>query len=412
MPVKYNLSAEDSEEINILINDFYYNIENEFEKLSFLDIVTDMTCKREEFYDQFLQVHQEVRETNHKIRHFILMKVNKIKKENTHTVPLMDIIGAFSNETEKKYWELVQHLYILLEASCDDSQDDVISTITVELQKRHDKEQEMFLEKQAKEQQQLLILEEKQKSRDERAKKQQIPDVDEMLSHLDNNPEVMEIFNKMSGGASTKNMNQALKQAMKENPEMTNMFKSAISMMGDSEDANNDMMSVLEQFMPKVDMECHTNIVLLNKIYNDIIYVFSTNDDNNTNIKDRIITKTKMYRSIIEKGKLTPDEIVACIWKITTHDEMKDYIVNMSKTEITMELVLSIATEVLPKDWIDNFGDIEKIKSMCSGMSGGGIDIVSMMDMFKSANPGVSEPEIILTEEQMLELEKYYDENK
>lgn len=431
----YKLVQEDKNDIDFLINNFYNDIEHEFEKLSFLDIVSDITCERDNFLNEFVKVHQEIRQTNHKIRHFILMKTNKIKKENANTIPLMDIIGAFSNDIEKKYWDMTQHVYIMLESACDDKQDEVINTITIELQKRDDKLKEQMLEIEAKKQRELDIIERKNKAREERAEKQKLPDIDEMLSHMDNNPEMMEMFNKMSGGASTNDMGNTIKQAMNENPEMTSMFKNAMAMMKESgDDSDMDVMGIVEQFIPNIDMNCHTNVVLLNKIYNDIVYVFSTAENETSDIKDRLMDKITSYRHIIESGKLTPEEIISCIWKISTHEDMKNYIINMEKTELNFAIALDIATTILPDGWTDKLGDlgnmagmgdlgalkdlagpdmIEKMKEMAGtmGVNSGNMDIGSIMNMFNGANLGKPEAEPELTEEQMLELEKYYDDN-
>jgi hypothetical protein len=177
----------------------------------------------------------------------------------------------------------------------------------------------------------------------------------------------------------------------------------------DNTENNFDVMGMISQFMPDLDMTCNTNMVLMNKIYKDIIYIFSTDMDGIILLEDRIKDKIAIYRELITNEKLTVNEMMSCLWKISTNETMKNYITEMNKADITIEMMITLGTEFVPQEMIDQVGGIDVIKGMLSGSEGG--DITSMMSMFGKMNCDTKpeDEEIPLTEAQMKELEDYYD---
>jgi hypothetical protein len=406
MEKTYKLSSNITNEITTLINDFYVKIDAVAGKLVFLEIIEGISCSQDQFLNEFMIVHQELHNGSiNKIRHFILMKAGKINKDLKNKIPLLDIINTFPTDVEQDYWNLIHYLYILLESSLSDKQDEIVNTLVQEIDKRATKHMEMEIACQAKIEHDKQIAEQ----RIVRQKDTEIPDISEMMKHMDNNPEIMEMFSQMSGAdMSSDSINKALKQAMTDNPEMTNMFTSVMSTMKNAESMENiDIMGMVHQFMPSLDMTCHTNIVLINKLYKDIVFIFSTDDDANSTIKDRVSAKITIYNDLIANNKITPSELASCMMRISTNEEMKDYITNMEKAEVSMDIIISLVLEFVPKEMVEKFGDIEAIKEMVSGLGIG--DISKIIEMFSGASAPVEEEP--LTEAQELELEKFYDQN-
>jgi len=146
---------------------------------------------------------------------------------------------------------------------------------------------------------------------------------------------------------------------------------------------------------------------LVNKIYKDIVFIFSTDDDANSTVKDRVTSKIAIYQDLITNGRVTPSEMAACLMRISTNEAMKQYITDMEKAEVSMDLVIEFAIQFLPTEITSKFGDIETIKKLMAEIGTG--DISKIIAMFSGAAPTVEE--VALTEEQEQELEKYYDEH-
>lgn len=409
MEKTYNMTENVMLEINTLIDEFYEEIDNTAGKLIFLEIIDKVSCDKKDFLSQFINVHQELRTGSiNKIRHFILMKRAKLNKDIRNKIPLLDIIDTFPAELQENYWNMIHLIYIILESLCTDTKEEIINTLKVEIEKRaHIKVTDENTRLEKIEHEKNIA---KARLSNEAKRESKMPDLSEMMKHMDDNPEIMDMFAQMTGTQmTTSNMSDILKKALGDNPEMATMLTTAIATMKDPNAMENlDVMSMIGQFMPDLDMSCNTNIVLVNKIYKDIVFIFSTDDDKNTTIKERVSTKVVIYRDLISSEKISVSEMAACLMRIITNEEMKEYIINMEKTEVSIDIIISLAFEFLPKDMIEKFGSMDVIKNMLGDM--GSDDIGKMMDMFGNSAPPVVENEQ-LTEAQELELEKYYDEH-
>jgi len=408
MEKTYTLTKTITEEINTLINEFYVEIDKDAGKLVFLEIIDGLTTMRQNFLKEFMATHQELRNgSTNKIRHFILMKSTKISKNLENKLPLLDIINTFPTEIEHNYWNMVHLLYIMLESATEDKKDEIINTLGVEIHKRAEQREHEENDRVAKIEHDKQVAEQRLINREHR--EAELPDMSEMMKHMDNNPEIMEMLAQMTGTDMTSNtINDTLKRAMGDNPEMTSMFTNALSQMKDTNSVENlDIMGMITQFMPDLDMSCETNVVLVNKIYKDIVFIFSTDDDANSTVKDRVTSKIAIYQDLITNGRVTPSEMAACLMRISTNEAMKQYITDMEKAEVSMDLVIEFAIQFLPTEITSKFGDIETIKKLMAEIGTG--DISKIIAMFSGAAPTVEE--VALTEEQEQELEKYYDEH-
>lgn len=418
----YKNDTETFSEINTLVNCLYKNINNESDKLIFLEVLENVSCSESEFLNDFIKFHQEIRNGNiSKIRHFILMKKSKIIKDNNNCLPLLDIIESFSTETQFNYWNYIQQIYILLESMSKNSNDSVINTLSIEIEKRENKEKDLKEEK-------IRIAKEKQANkeksmelREELANRQNIPSMTELLGQLGDNPEINSMISNLTGGKSNSELDNMLKHAMTQQPELGNMLSTMMSQV--SGDDNNDESFNVENmlksfipdsFMPNSDTTNTTNIVLVNKILKDIEYVFTKNDE--SKLEDRLLEKINIYKNMFMSGKLSPVEIVICLCKITSNPESKDRLKSLDVVDMSMSQMIEIGLKLIPKEMMDNFGNMNGLGDLIKMGQGNdkNINIGEIISTFTGMNLGQDKEIVVeedLTEEQLLELEKYYDEN-
>lgn len=386
------------EECMDLINQLYETIEPNMGKLVHLELATDDYCRQVDFMIQMKNLHQEIRNAStNRFRYFVNMKLSKLKKDIKSPVPLSEYLGMLDNDTNHQYWKIVHQLYVLLESELDDKNEPYINTIVDEITRRDKVVAD-----------ELLCAENAKKTAIERAEKRltikqenanMMPDVDDFLKQLDENPEMMDAITAMTGQKmSTKDMKKSLKQAMSENPQMVNMLQNAMN----SDSGEMDIMGMVEQFIPNLDMNCHTNIVLVNKIYADLMYIFEGDA-----VKDRMKEKIRTYRDLITRERISVNEMLACLWKISNDEEKFTAIKNINTDELGVETLMSVAMEFIPPEMLEQFGDIEAMKKMFAG--GGDMGpLADVMKMFKKdMKPEIEEE---LTEDQLKELEDYYNE--
>lgn len=384
-----------------LIQTLYEEMQPKMEKLVFLELVNKNYIDQDTFFSQMIDIHQEIRKAStNKFRYFVNMKLGKLVKDIKSPLPLSEYLSLIDNDTCHTYWKTVHQLYALLESECKDKNEPYINTLVSEVDRRDNVK---ALEAEQVELRHKKMAENAEKRLTIQQDRANLPDIDEFINQLDSNPEMMEAVAMMTGqNMSTKEMKHSLKQAMKSNPQMINMIKGAMS-MANNDGAEMDLMGMLEQFIPDIDMNCHTNIVLVNKIYNDMLYIFEGDT-----VKERMIEKAQVYKDLIGNNRITISEIIACMWKITNDEEKFNSIQNISTEHLNMDTLMAVALEFIPTDMLDKLGDLEALKNMMSSGDMGGMG--DIMKMFKGKmNPEIEEE---LTEEQLKELEEFYNSMK
>ena len=391
-----------NEECLELINQLYAVVEPNMGKLIHLDLATDTYCKQSDFMIQMKNLHNEIRNAStNRFRYFVNMKLTKLKKDIVNPVPLSEYLDMLDNETVHLYWKIVHQIYVLLESIQNEKNEPYINTIIEEITRRDKIVADAITFKENKKK---AVADRTEKRLSLQQAKNDLPNVDDFLKQLDENPEMMDAISSMTGQSmSTKDMKTTLQQAMSDNPQMINMLQNAIK-MGDGENGEVDMMGMLEQFIPNLDMNCHTNIVLVNKIYNDLMYIFDGGI-----VKDRMKEKIHIYRDLISRERISVNEMLACLWKISNDEVMFTTIKNINTDDLSVETLMSVALEFIPPEMVAQFGDIDARKTMFTGGMGGDMGPLSdMMKMFKKdMKPEIEEA---LTEDQLKELEDYYNE--
>jgi len=375
-----------------LVNLLYADYQPKLEKLVFLGLVDENFIKQEEFLNQMITLHQEIRlASTNRFRYFVNMKLGKLVANIKSSLPLSEYLDMVGQDVCYNYWNTVHHLYALLESVCEDKNEAYINTLVSEINRR-DKVKALEEAEIAERQRKMAENAEKHLSL-----KEERTNVDDFLDQLESNPEMMEAVASMTG----QNMSISdMKKALNANPQMINMIKGAMSMVNGNDEV--DLKEMLSQFIPDIDMNCQTNIVLVNKIYNDLLYIFETETP-----RERIIEKATIYKDLISNNRITLSEVLACAWKIANDEEKFTTIQNISTEHITMDMVMSIVLEFIPSDMLDKFGDIDAIKNMIAGAGGDMGGMGDIMKMFQGKmKPDIDEQ---LTEEQMKELEDFYN---
>jgi hypothetical protein len=392
------------EEQQELINEFYIKFENKKAQFEFLDLEVTEYVPKEQFLDNFIKYYNEIRGNESKMRHFIIMKVKKIVEGNENRLPLVNSIKEMSQDIVDDYWFLVHKLFILLEDAKEDKNETVINTISIEIKKRLD-----LLEEKAKEITPSAITKKLKKKFNVNSDNVEIPTVDGLLSGMGSNPhseKINGLLNQFAGGSG--NIDGMIGNALNENPDMADMIKTLIGAVSNPGDAGLDILGLIKQFIPDVDTNCKANKALINKMYKDFRYMFDAkNDSAECGVKDRIVERFGAYRNLISEGKIQPGEVLSCLWSVAKDEEMSSSIRAMDKSPIDFNIGLMVLTELLPKEFVENF-DLSKLTSLM-----GGNDVGGLLDMFGNMGLGSNNeaPDTPLTEEQMIELEKYYDEH-
>ena len=333
------------------------------------------------------------------------MKNAKITKENTNSLPLLDIISSFDTEVVKNYWNFVHEVYVILECSLDDHNETVTNTLAIEIAKRNAKDEEERIK--ASNNETSMIIK-KQHSKDLKQKiheKQKIPSMSDLMSQMGDNPEMADMLSTMTGGKTNQELDDMMKHAFNDNPEYADMFHNFMDQMNNTNEngeVNFDVESLVKQFMPDLDTNSKINSVLVNKIIKDIIYVFSKESLDKT-VKERLIDKIQAYQRVFESGALSPMDMVGSLIKITSTESLKNQITEIDMVEIDMVDMISIATDMLPKEMMEQFGDL-------SNLGSGSQDINGIMSMFTGMTGGKMAENIVeeeLTEDQEKELEAY-----
>jgi hypothetical protein len=396
-----------------LVQAFYAKFSPEVEKYRHLEIISRPAISEKEFYDRFMNSHEEIRlNSKGKIKYFIQKKANKLHKITDQKLPEHDIIDQMCTTTVDLYWDTLHHMYILLESCMPDVDQIVINTIASEISKY---DQKLIDEAQAKVD--LIAKKEAQDARrvellEQKMEKMEMPDMSSLMAGIDD-PEMKKMMKKMTKGAGGFDINGAMKAALGENKEVASIVSTLLDNYNSGENKTFDvqnMASVLGSVIPEIDHTCEVNIILVNKIYQDLLYVYEKKDETVPNIDKRIIATANKYMDLVKKGSLKIEELIACLWKVANNEEMQKYVVAMEKEEITAPTIKTLVKKYVPRQMLRQVPvDIDTIiDGICDGNF---TDLTSIFDLAKTYMSGQEEEPVTveLTNEQTLELEAYYD---
>lgn len=399
-------------DIKDLITSFYAKFNPEVEKYQHLEIISRSAVSIDDFYDGFVQAHAEIRTDNkNKVRYFIQKKFNKLNKISTIKLPEHDIINQMCTTTIDLYWDTMHHMYILAESCMSDTDQTVINTIASEITKYSQQLEEIAAaeaaeierkEAQAKKHAELL---------EQRMDKIDMPDINSLLSNV-TDPKMKKAMKQMAK-QSGMDINGALKSALGENKEVASMITTLMQNYNNAEDKTFDvqnMSSIFGSIIPEIDHTCQVNIILANKIYQDLLYVYEKKDETFPIIDQRIINTANKYMGLVKNGSLKVEELIACLWKVANDDEKQKYVVAMEKETITAPTIKTLINKFVPRQMLRQVPmDINGIVDTI--FDGNFADLTSLFDMAKTymANQSEEPEEVKLTEDQTLELEAYYD---
>lgn len=406
-----------------LITSFHEKFEPEVEKYRHLDIIDRSVIPIEDFYNVFVACHSEIRDDcKTKGRYFIMKKANKLHKISVNKLPENDIIDSMCDSTVDFYWDTLHHIYILLENCMDEKDQTVINTIASEISKHNEQMESLRaleLENQAKKDK---ILAKKAEAMERKMEKIDMPDISTIMDSV-KDPKMMEMIQKMAGGADIEGMlkgvmdknsgadlNGMLKGVMGENTELVSMMGTLLDSYnnGDKSMDMNNLSSMIGSVVPTIDHTCQVNVILINKIYQDLLYIYEKQDANAPVIDKRIVTTVDRYMALVAKGSLKVEELIGCLWKVANDEDKQKYVVEMEKEVITGPTIKKLIKKYVPKMMLDQVPmDIDTIVD--SIFAGNMADLSSIFDMAKQYMSGGDVEVEKLSDIQMANLADHYD---
>jgi len=402
-------------EVRNLINIFYRSFEPEMERYKYLELVTASPITECEFYSQFYNVYTEIRtDTVKKVRYFISKKIAKLNNECANKLPEIDNIPCLSNNIRDMYWETLYQSYMLLESIHPEKNEAVINTLAVELKKVYD----------AREVEQARIASEKLKEETINAKKVKkmtkqidemgVPNTNDLLDKATGlvNPEIMSLI-KTAMNSESLNISEMIKKSLADYPTsaaiLSTIMDSYMSTNGELNEGN--LKIVVNEAISGLNIDSPEFNVLIDKIYNDILYIYEKpSGKRSQKMINRINDTFEKYKTLIDKKSFSVEELVGCIWKIANDEEKRKYIDSMEKEEISPSIIKALIKKHVPSEILAYIPiDINTI--IDTMFTGDMSNISSLLDMAKGWLTATKKPAIEekLTDAQMAELEDYYD---
>jgi len=413
---EYNFSPENIDDINSQKSNFFTDLTSELANLIDLELYSYSTIDKVEksFWKVFTSNHLEIRSNERLVRHFILMKKEKLVKELTTPLFGSDLYTNLPDKSKSSFWKFSHTMFLLFETAHENKSQAIINTLTEELEKVLKQEQEQIVvnttgdlaNKDELTKKLHNKLGRQAKSRSHGANpllNQANPSFDmsklnSMMSSfgLDpSNPEsldpskLMDVMSKLMGGLdSNSNSDQP-------NP---------LEQLGLGSDMKNlDVGNLINQFMP--GMADSKNENLMSSLMEDI-----TSTMGNLESADQVIDTTKKlgqkYQDLIVSGQVDPSEIIGSLMGLMTDKNFNEQLGKLDMSKIKPEeMVSKMMSEISPE--------------MLSGLTGGegGLDLGNISSLVSSvagltssgANAGTTgQDELELTADQLKELEEYY----
>lgn len=423
-----NIPIDIKNDVMALIDSFYQKFNNEAEKLKILDIIESEPMTQEEFYNAFLNCHNEIRQdAKNRARYFILKKTKKLHSSITNELPEHSVINQYCiPSTVDSYWDTLFHSYVLLESCMEDKDQSVITTIVNTIDETTRLEEERLKAENDARLNKELLIERKAKIMEDRVDKMNVPDIKSLLSQV-KDPKISKMLNELGGKSGMDidklmqmaenhtgggDLNNMLKGLMGENKEAASVLSTLMDSFNDTDGSINieNIGSILSSVVPSIDQTCHVNAVLIEKMYNDILYIYEKKTNPTLPLSKRVTDIVTKYIDIVKKGCFSPEELIGCIWKVATDEDKQQYLKNMEKEDIDAESIKAIIKKFVPRNILRQIPvDVDAVIDTI--FEGNFADIGSLMDVaknFMTTQTGTIE-EDELTEEQMAELEAQYD---
>lgn len=410
-------------DIESLITSFYEQYVPEMERYKYLELVTNDPCTKEEFYSKMIKSHIEIRkDTAKKARYFILKKTQKLNTECKNKLPEIDNIENLSTETRSNYWETVHQIYMLLESEQHDKDEAVINTIGIGLERLTIEKQENL----------VLIEKNLEKERIKNNKKIQkinkkideisIPNSSELIekatSAIDtiSNPEVADLVKTFlnTGAEHTKdfNINGMMKKALNENSQYNSII---IALLDGYNSTNGDfsmenMTSIINNINQTVDVSKPEISILTEKLFQDFVYIYEKKAGKPKKIIVRFDEIVSKYTKLVKGNIVQITELLTCVWKIANDEEKRTFIESMNNDDINSVVIKKLIKKYIPEEMLNKLPvDPDAIIDMF--FTGDMVNLSSMLDSAKNWVSTINQetPEPQLTDEQMAELEEYYD---
>ena len=451
MMKNYNFTPENIDDINIQKSDFFALISEQSANLVDLQVLSykDFDTAEKLFWTKFIQNHEEIRADIRLTRHFIIKKKDKLMKELKTPLFMSNIYDNLMDETKSEYWKFVHTVFLLLESCHNEKNDAIINTLTSELEKLVQKEEEVVEE----------VVEE-EVSKDKKVnkkigrykKKEEMPfdmsKVNEMLGKIGGNSGLdmskitemmgglmngsgnldMSKMGEMMGGLGENNnmggfdmskmgemmgglMNSMGGKGGKESQNLLEGFDMSKmgemmgglmnSMGGQSENGaeNIDMSKMLNTFMPGIENK--KNDLLMNNLMNDI-----TSKMGNLESSEQVFEITKelgeKYQNMITSGEIDSTEIIGSLMGLMTDKKFTEELSKIDMSKIKPEEMITKMIETVSPD-------------MLGGVENGNLDLSNIGSLISGITGGVQKPvetnkleEKELTSEQLKEMEEYY----
>ncbi len=408
---EYNFSPENIDDINTQKSNFFSELTEQLANLVDLGVYTYSTIDKVEksFWKGFTANHLEIRTDERLVRHFILMKKEKLAKEIKTPLFGSEIYADLPEGCRKSYWKFVHTMFLLFETAHETKSQAIINTLTEELEK--------VLKVEAEEQTLAVAT----SSRDELSKKlhnklgRQAKSRSHGANPLLNQAHPSFDMSKLNSMMSSFGLDPSNPESLDPSKLMDVMGKlmssdssqpNPLEQLGLGSDMKDlDVGNLINQFMP--GMADAKNEELMSSLMQDI-----TSTMGNLESADQVFDTTKKlglkYQELIASGKIDPSEIIGSLMGLMTDKNFNEQLgkIDMSKIK-PEEMVAKMMSEISPEmlsgltggagtSGLD-LGNIGSLVSSVAGLAGG-----------SSSTVPSSTEEKELSAEQLKELEEYY----
>lgn len=420
---EYNFSPENIDDINTQKSNFFAELTSNLVNLIDLGLYSYQTIDQVEksFWKVFTSNHLEIRSNERLVRHFILMKKEKLSKELKTPLFGSEIYGDLPEKSKKDFWKFVQTMFLLFETSHESKSLPIINTLTDELEK--------LLKEEVVESSQVVVAGDL--SRDELSKKlhtkigRQAKSRSHGANPLLNQPHPSFDMSKLNSMMSSFGLDPSNPDSLDPSKLMDVMGK----LMGSGADSSQpnpleqlglgsdmkdlDVGNLINQFMPGMAEAKNEN--LMGELMQDI-----TSTMENLESADQVIDTTKRlgqkYQELIASGKVDPSEIIGSLMGLMTDKKFNEQLGKIDMSKIKAEdMVSKMMSEISPEM-------LSGLTGLTGGSEGGlgGLDLGNIGSLVTSMaglagtgsnplNPAQAQVQAQeLTPEQLKELEEYY----
>jgi len=414
----YNFEPEDLDNINDKKSDFFAFVAENVKNFVDLGLMKYESLDLEEknFWKVFTKNHQEIRDDEKLVRHFVLRKKEKLSKELKTPLFMGSLYGDLPSNVQKEYWNQMLGFFLVFELHHKSKSDVIVNTLVPEIEKCIQEEEQKLKEQLANIQSQSLLsnnddISKKLKSKLGRQARSRAPGSNPAAAGAGFD---ISKLNSMMASFGLDPSNPAsldptkLMDVVGKMMENTDPNSNPLAQLGLDEDMKNlNMGNLLNQLMPGVTDTKNEN--LMEALKSDI-----TSTMGNLESADQVFDLTKKlgekYQNMIASGQVDPTEIVGSLMGLMTDKEFTEELSKIDVSKIKPEdMVTKMMSEVSPEmlgqltggaglEGLD-LGNIGSLVSSVAGLAGAGSNQSQTQPL----------PETELTPEQLKELEEYYN---